>query len=621
MISILTGICGSTLLPYPNDGAETVNEAVGGYVLWDRCAARPADEENGQHFALSNEASSSKKFKLIESSIAIIPYIGGISEYFVDSSSRGDISPDEKEEQARDPNLLQYKDRNTWKWKGVRIFRKGAAEEEIAKGRIIFPSSSASVAGVLVGEENVGIIVLEVSDSVNLLVLQQELPNFTFGQPHLCRWPICSLRIEENGEILGDLYSAYEDADFVRKTQHPQAGPRKRPYFSTKRKLKTEEERLSDRLKRKVEKKLLDADVRKDMIKRCSCRQRCCQSWSVEEVKEVRKEIYGVKFEKKLDLIYQKINASQGREDGLLLCYNVRFVCPPAFWQFHGVSKSSYYLYRNDSKKGAKQGFHGNTGTYKPRESTIHAEAVLKKILLEMSEPMPHLNFDNSNNNGTDSLYHRLPSCYDKQDIYTEHSIRMENRGGSKLSRDSLLRRETSSSESGLLDKPFNKLPPTFYIQLDNSGKDNKNWVMMAFFSELSLLPIKNHSLLGWASNHAATEDIVTYLKAYIKHIKSIRDKTNSSSECYETDSSIIAYWENIKSLLEEPKGWATNAGLPLKEGFWPRTNHGTGYKRPGNQIIIISTPEVDILAQETEEELAKRNQLFVGNLVEMERE
>ncbi|KAL3675806.1 hypothetical protein R1sor_025754 [Riccia sorocarpa] len=45
--------------------------------------------------------------------------------------------------------------------------------------------------------------------------------------------------------------------------------------------------------------------------------------------------------------------------------------------------------------------------------------------------------------------------------------------------------RETSSSESGLLDKPFNKLPPTFYIQLDNSGKDNKNWVMMAFFSEL----------------------------------------------------------------------------------------------------------------------------------------
>ncbi|KAL3695243.1 hypothetical protein R1sor_009319 [Riccia sorocarpa] len=579
------------------------------------------------------------------------------------------------------------------------------------------------------------------------MVLRQELPNFTSGQPLLCTWPICSLRIEENGQVLGDLYSAYEDADFAHHTQHSQAGVRKRAYFSTKRKLKTEEEKLSARLKKRADKKLLDANILNDMMKGCSCDERRCQSWSVEEVKEVRKEIYGVKFEKKLDLIYQKINASQARTDGLVLCYNGRYVCPKAFWQFHGVCKSSYYMYRGDSKKGAKQGYHGNTGTYKPRESTIHAEAILKKILSEMSEPMPHLNFDNSNNNGTDSLYHRLPSCYDKQDIYTEHSIRMEHRGGSKLSRgkfydmwnkkfanfdfhkksafgrctecekfkvwltrdrneetrkgyevdrqkhlqlqmfggscyyshnqlaidepslykssihdgmdsnktavprldnyvkalsgvgmpvhvkiagilnrghgppsiahvsigglwrsdpnftvtsiakylrdcedfdgdmrgdlafekelehpllnafmnkdifsktvvgaDSLLRRETTSSESGLLDKPFNKLPPTFYIQLDNSGKDNKNWVMMAFFSEL-------------------------------------------------------------------PKGWSSNAGLPLKEGFWPRTNHGIGYKRPGNQIIITSTPEDDILAQEVEEELAERNQLFVGNLAEMERE
>ncbi|KAL3678464.1 hypothetical protein R1sor_021420 [Riccia sorocarpa] len=571
------------------------------------------------------------------------------------------------------------------------------------------------------------------------MVMRQEFPNFTSGQPHLCRWSICSLRIEENGQVLGDLYSAYEDADFAHHTQHSQAGVRKRAYFSTKRKLKTEEEKLSDRLKRRADKKLLDANILSDMMKGCSCDERCCQSWCVEEVKEVRKEIYGVKFEEKLDLIYQKINASQARTDGLVLCYN--------------------------------------------------GQAILKKILSEMSEPMPHLNFDNSNNNGTDSLYHRLPSCYDKQDIYTEHSIRMENQGGSKLSRgkfydmwnkkfanfdfhkksafarctecekfkvwltrdrneetrkgyevdrqkhlqlqmfgrscyyshnqlaidepslhkssihdgmdsnktavprldnyvkalsgvgmhvsvkivgilnqehgppsiahvsigglwrsdpnftvtsiakylrdcedfdgdmrgdlafekklehpllnafmnkdifsktvvgaDSLLRRKTSSSESGLPDKPFNKLPPTFYIQLDNSGIDNKNWVMMAFFSELRLdrksktdfsvvpLPDQEPFSSGMASNHAATEDIVTYLKAYIKHIKSIRDKTNPSSECYETDSSIIAYWENIKSLFEEPK-------------------------------------EDDIVAQEAEEELAERNQLFFGNLAEMERE
>ncbi|KAL3697738.1 hypothetical protein R1sor_011814 [Riccia sorocarpa] len=236
---------------------------------------------------------------------------------------------------------------------------------------------------------------------------------------------------------------------------------------------------------------------------------------------------------------------------------------------------------------------------------------------------------------------------------------------------DSLLRRETSSSESGLLDKPFNKLPPTFYIQLDNSGKDNKNWVMMAFFSELVIRGVFKTVFMSFLIVGHTHEDVDAFFSkmnkmlsfqhisnvpqlmvavmeaeekkalprfimdvadykahalpyrkpAYIKHIKSIRDMTNPSSECYETDSSIIAYWENIKSLFEEPKGWATNAGLPLKEGFWPRTNHGIGYKRPGNHIIPTSTPKDDILAQEAEEELAERNQLFVGNLAEMERE
>ncbi|KAL3698097.1 hypothetical protein R1sor_012173 [Riccia sorocarpa] len=451
MVSVLTAISDSTLLPYPNDGAETVNEAVGGFVLWDRSAARPKvdevtleeqlsrDDQDGHNTAFPSAPSSSKRYKAVQGSRAIVPYTGVIHESYPDSSSGRESSASEKEEgedsEVKDESLRGYKNRNTWKGKNVRIFKRGAAIVEIAKGRIIFPSSSAGVGGVVIGEENAGIVVLEVIDSVDPMVLRQELPNFTSGQPLLCTWPICSLRIEENGQVLGDLYSAYEDADFAHHTQHSQAGVRKRAYFSTKRKLKTEEEKLSARLKRRADKKLLDANILSDMMKGCSCDEHCCQSWSVEEVKEVRKEIYGVKFEKKLDLIYQKINASQARTDGLVLCYNGRYVCPKAFWQFHGVCKSSYYMYRGDSKKGAKQGYHDNTGTYKPRESTIHAEAILKKILSEMSEPMPHLNFDNSNNNGTDSLYHRLPSCYDKQDIYTEHSIRMEHRGGSKLSR------------------------------------------------------------------------------------------------------------------------------------------------------------------------------------------
>ncbi|KAL3675995.1 hypothetical protein R1sor_025943 [Riccia sorocarpa] len=349
-----------------------------------------------------------------------------------DSSGSDSGSARSDEHGVDDDGLKKFKDRNHWKGKHVIIYRKGAAVEEIAKGRIVFPMSTSSVGGFSVGEENAGIVVLKLMETVDHMVISQELPNFSSDEPHLCRWPICSLRVEENGKILGDLYSAYADADFARDAVPLR---RKRAYFSTKRKLRTEEEKVTIRLKKKAEKQLLDANIQIDMIKGCACTQQCCQTWRLEEVRELRREIYGVKFDKKLDLIYQKINVSQGRQYDMVLCYNGRFVCPKAFWQFHGISKSSYYIYKEESNKGAKQGYHGNTGTFKPRESTIQAEAILKKMLLEMSEPMPHLNFDNSNGQGTDSFYHCLPSCYDKQDIYVEHCIRMENVGAKKLSR------------------------------------------------------------------------------------------------------------------------------------------------------------------------------------------
>ncbi|KAL3700444.1 hypothetical protein R1sor_018466 [Riccia sorocarpa] len=256
--------------------------------------------------------------------------------------------------------------------------------------------------------------------------------------------------------------------------------------------------------------------------------------------------------------------------------------------------------------------------------------------------------------------------------------------------------------------RPFNKLPSTFYIQLDNSGKDNKNWVVMVFLSELvargvfkvviasflilghthedvdaffskinralsrkhvnsipqllaevygaeekrslprfitevadykshakpyhqtfkgirrpiafkftmldnrpiyqyqwtyggpwlptfgnsiwkksdpksnvdfTVVPLSDREPLdaGMFGIHANSEEISTYLKAYIKHIESIQMKTDPTF--YVLDQAIKDYWDDILRLLRD--GWPTNKGNTLKEEFWPRTNHGTGYKRP----------------------------------------
>ncbi|KAL3675767.1 hypothetical protein R1sor_025715 [Riccia sorocarpa] len=73
-------------------------------------------------------------------------------------------------------------------------------------------------------------------------------------------------------------------------------------------------------------------------------------------------------------------------------------------------------------------------------------------------------------------LQHPLLKAFMNKDIFTK----------TVAAATTLLPQQASTStNSNPADKPFNKLPPTFYMQLDNSGKDNKNWVLMAFFSEL----------------------------------------------------------------------------------------------------------------------------------------
>ncbi|KAL3682248.1 hypothetical protein R1sor_000270 [Riccia sorocarpa] len=235
-----------------------------------------------------------------------------------------------------------------------------------------------------------------------------------------------------------------------------------------------------------------------------------------------------------------------------------------------------------------------------------------------------------------------------------------------------LISRETSGEQGS-----FNKLPSTFYIQLENSGKDNKNWAVMAFLSELvvrgvfkvviasflivghthedvdaffskinralsgkhvssipqllaevygaeekrslprfiievvdykshakpyhqsfkgirgpvafkftmldnrpiyqyqwtyggpwlptfgnsiwkrkdpkssadfSVIPPPNREPLyaGMFGRHANSEEISTYLKAYVKHIESIQMKTDPTSDLYSGDQAIKDYWKNI---------------------------------------------------------------------------
>ncbi|KAL3702443.1 hypothetical protein R1sor_020465 [Riccia sorocarpa] len=304
----------------------------------------------------------------------------------------------------------------------------GVGTAIIANGKILYSEPKTNIAETLLGEEYAGVVVFTAEVDVDGSLLSSQLPNFVSGQAHLCRWPINYLRVRENGRVLGDLYVRYAEADLIIYSPPKVSLTHKRVYNSTKRKLLSQEEKDVKAGEKRCQTRCADEDIRKSMVMDC-CKDCCGTRWTVDDIKEVRKDIFGVNFDKKLDLLYQKINASCGRPDGMMLFTRGRFVCPRAFWQLHGISRSSYYNHRTSSNSGAKQGYHGNKGTTKPRDSTMESRIFLTVLLQELGEPMPHIVFDNSRRTGTDSVSYRLPACYDKKDILEELQIRME-RGG-----------------------------------------------------------------------------------------------------------------------------------------------------------------------------------------------
>jgi hypothetical protein len=67
-----------------------------------------------------------------------------------------------------------------------------------------------------------------------------------------------------------------------------------------------------------------------------------------------------------------------------------RNVCPTAWWTIHGISKATFYRYKEMSRNGKKPEEHGNLGSKKPRMHTLQATATLKTIVVADADRMPH---------------------------------------------------------------------------------------------------------------------------------------------------------------------------------------------------------------------------------------
>ncbi|KAL2634071.1 hypothetical protein R1flu_005550 [Riccia fluitans] len=223
------------------------------------------------------------------------------------------------------------------------------------------------------------------------------------------------------------------------------------------------------------------------MLKGCSCSSRCCQTWSLEEIREERKDIYGMRFDKTLDLLYQKLNASQA-------------------WTTRKVLFKDGRERIAETRKIYKQERENHLQLQMSGRSNYYAHNQLAMDALE--------NFKSTIHDGMDSNKTVVPKVakHIKAFVGSRTQATVDDANGvPPLSQD----------------HGFKPLPPTLYIQLDNSGKDNKNWALKAFFSELVIRGVFKVVVMSFLISGIIHEDIVAFfLKVYnalcYKHISSV---------------------------------------------------------------------------------------------------
>ncbi|KAL3697195.1 hypothetical protein R1sor_011271 [Riccia sorocarpa] len=107
-----------------------------------------------------------------------------------------------------------------------------------------------------------------------------------------------------------------------------------------------------------------------------------------------------------------------------------------------GFVKQTFYNYEKAYTMGQRVGFHGNTGTFKPKDTTIFARACMKSFFQQTAEPLPH---KESRNENTDGIIYRLPKALSRDDVYREILGKMEAVGMTAISRvafDNLWKKE-----------------------------------------------------------------------------------------------------------------------------------------------------------------------------------
>ena len=261
------------------------------------------------------------------------------------------------------------------------------------------------------GEDNIG-IGLETSYDGDTNVFLDNVCSIT-----LVSWPIKQVTTMD-----GKLLQQYEDLHALDELQgtYEQSTllvdpiSKKQKYCFVNRKPK-----VSTRPSKKVNQVSLSAVQLVSVIDCCA--KRCCQYANRDKVVALRNEFWGQTLQKRTNYVYDTmLTAWRENTTTAKSCYVFSFngteVCTRAWYEIHGIPKTSFYRYREQFENGVRRSVHGNEGVIrKGRHHTQMGRALIRSFVEENSEKMPHKS--RTMEDGTRETLLVIPNTYKQVDI------------------------------------------------------------------------------------------------------------------------------------------------------------------------------------------------------------
>ncbi|KAL3702379.1 hypothetical protein R1sor_020401 [Riccia sorocarpa] len=179
--------------------------------------------------------------------------------------------------------------------------------------------------------------------------------------------------------------------------------------------------------------------------------------------------------------------------------------------------------------------------------------------------------------------------------------------------------------ENSELQASTRMLPPNLYIQLDNSAKDNKNWAMMAFCSELvatGCCKMITMSFLVVGHTHEDVDAFFSKVNAAqagkdiesLLHFLAVVCHAQSSKAYPCVIQKVADYKEHVKDYMEK----ITGQSAPVAIRFYMRDNIPVYQVQENYGGYSLGGPSTENLALvlhhgEAQEELRARDEIFVG--------